>query len=105
MTNILHTTYITHYHILSPLRIAIRTLVATMKCSTVAGSGDTVSRNNGGIELAAIALAWFTLDDLFQRLLKFGPTYLLRKVFRLGEQNNWRAGKHHAHTFGSVEDR
>ena len=55
LTNILHTTYITHYHIHSPLRIAIHTLVATMECSTVAGAGDVVSRNKGGAELAAIA--------------------------------------------------
>ena len=105
LTNILHNTYITHYHMHNPLRIEIRTLVATMECSTVAGAGDAVSRNKGGTELAAIALAWFTLDDLFLRLLKVGPTYLLRKDFWLGEQNNWRAGKHHAHAFSSVEDR
>ena len=57
-----------------------------MECSTVAGSGGAVSRNNGGTELAAIALAWFTLDGLSLRLLKFGPTYLLRKVFWLGNE-------------------
>ena len=74
MTNILHTTYITHYHIHCPLHIAIGTLVATMECSTVAGAGDAVSRYKGGTELAAIALVWFTLDEFFLRLLKFGPT-------------------------------
>ena len=74
LTNILHNTYITHYHIHSPLRIAIRTLVATMECSTVANAGDTVNRKNGSTELETIAFAWFTLDDLFLRLMKFGPT-------------------------------
>ena len=43
-----------------------------MDCSTVAGDGDVVSRNKCGTELAAIALAWFTVDDFFLRLLKFG---------------------------------
>ena len=76
-----------------------------MECSTVAGAGDAACRNKGGTELAAIALAWFTLDGFLLVLLKFGPTYLLRKVFRLGERINWRAGKHHAHAFRSVEDR
>ena len=65
---------ITHYHIHTPLRIAIRTMVATMECSTVAGAGDAVGRNKGGTELAAIALAWFTLESFFLRLLMFGPT-------------------------------
>ena len=74
LTNILHTTNITHYHIHSSLRIAIRTLVTTMECSTVAVAGEAASRNKGGTELAAIALAWFTLDGFFLRLLKFGPT-------------------------------
>ena len=64
--------HIHHIHI--PLRIAICTLVATMECSTVAGAGDAVSRNNGGTELAAIALAWFTLDGFFLRLQNFGPS-------------------------------
>ena len=41
-----------------------------MECSTVAGAGDAASRNKGGAELAAIAMAWFTLDDFFLRLLK-----------------------------------
>ena len=45
-----------------------------MECSPVAGAGDAVSRNKGGTELAAIALAWFTLDGLFLRLMKLGPT-------------------------------
>ena len=45
-----------------------------MECSTVAGAGDAVRRNIGGTELAAIALAWFTLDGLIQRLLKCGQT-------------------------------
>ena len=76
-----------------------------MECSTVAGAGDAASRNKGGTELAAVALAWFALDGFFLRLLKFGPTYLLRKAFWLGERNNWRAGKHHTHAFRSVEDR
>ena len=70
----MHTTYITYYHIHSPLRIEIRTLVATMECPTVAGAGDTAIRNKGGTELAAIALEWFTLDGLILRLLKFVPT-------------------------------
>ena len=74
LTNILYTTYITHYHIHSPLRIAIRALVATMECSTVAGAGDAASRNKGGTELAAIALESFTLVGFFLRHLKFGPT-------------------------------
>ena len=43
-------------------RIAIRNLFATMECSTVAGAGDAVSRNKGGTELAAFAIAWLTLD-------------------------------------------
>ena len=55
----------------SPHRIAIRSLVATMECSTVAVAGDAVSRNKGGTELAAIVLAWLTLDGL---VLKLGPT-------------------------------
>ena len=58
----------------SPLRIAIRTLVATMECSIVAGAGDAASRNKGGTELAAIALTWLTLDGFFLKLLKFGQT-------------------------------
>ena len=76
-----------------------------MECSTVAGVGDAARRNKGGTQLAAIALAWITLDGLILRLLTFGLTYLLRKVFWLGERNNWRAGKHHAYAFRSVEDR
>ena len=40
-----------------------------MECSTVAGAAAI--RNKGGTELAAIALAWFTLDGFFLRLLKF----------------------------------
>ena len=32
-----------------------------MECSNVAGAGDAASRNKGGTELAAIALAWLTL--------------------------------------------
>ena len=54
----------------------MRTLVATVECSIVAGAGagDAASRNKGGKELAAIALAWFTLYGFFMRLLKFGPT-------------------------------
>ena len=68
-----------------------------MECFTVAGAGD--SRNNGEIELAAIALAWFTLNDFFLLLLKIGRTYLLRKVFWLGERVNRWEGKHHAHAF------
>ena len=74
LTNILHTTYITRYLIHSPLGIAIRNLVATMECSTVAGAGDAARRNKGGTELAAIALAWFSQVGVFLRLLKFGPT-------------------------------
>ena len=70
----IHSIFNEHSHIHSPLRIAIRTLVATMECSTVAGAGDAVSRNNGGTELAAIALASFTMDGFILRLLKFGPT-------------------------------
>ena len=66
--------YITHYHIHSQLRIAIRTLVATMECSNVAGAGDAARRYKGGTDLAAIALAWFTLDGFILSLLKFGPT-------------------------------
>ena len=57
----------THYHIHSPLRIAIRTMVATMEFPTVAGARDAVSRNKGGTELAAIALAWFTLDIIVEK--------------------------------------
>ena len=68
-----HIAYHIH-HIHSQLRIAIRTLVATMESSTVAGAGCAASRNKGGTELAAIALAWFTLDGFFLRLLDFGPT-------------------------------
>ena len=45
-----------------------------MECSTVAGAGDTARRNKGGTELAAIALAWPTLDGFFQSFLKFDPT-------------------------------
>ena len=55
-----------------------------MECSTVAGVGDAARSNKGGTELAAIALAWLTLDGLILRLLKFGLTYLLRKVFWVG---------------------
>ena len=81
----------------SKLRIAIRTVVATMECTTVAGNGDADSRNKDSKELAAIVLAWFTIDGFYLRLHKFVPTKLLRKIFWLGERNNWRAGKHHAH--------
>ena len=45
-----------------------------MECSTVAGAGYAARRNKGGTELAAIALAWFTLDAFFLRPLKFDPT-------------------------------
>ena len=64
----LHTTYIAHNHINSSHPNAIRTMVMAMECSTVAGGGNTVSRNKGSTELAAIALAWFTLDDFFLML-------------------------------------
>ena len=70
-----------------------------MEYSTVAGAGDAASRNKGGTEMAAIALVWFTLDGFFLRLLKFGPTYMLKNGFRLGERKNWRTGKHHAYPF------
>ena len=45
-----------------------------MECSTFAGAGDVARRSNGGTELSVIALAWFTLDEFFLRLLKIGPT-------------------------------
>ena len=76
-----------------------------MECSTVAGAGDAASINKGGTELAAIALAWFTLDGFFLRILKFGPTYLLREVIRLCRRDNRWAGKHHSLAFWSAEDR
>ena len=62
-----------------------------MECSTVAGAGDAARRNNGGSELAAIAMEWFTQDGFILRRLKFGPTYLLRKVFLVGRINYCRA--------------
>ena len=76
-----------------------------MECFNVAGAGDVASRNKGGAELAAIALEWLTLDGFILRLLKFGPTNVLRKVSWLVEQNNWMAGKRNAYAFRRVEDR
>ena len=58
----------------SSLRIAIRTLVATIECSTIAGAGDAARRNKGGTDVAAIALARFTLDGFFLRLQSISPT-------------------------------
>ena len=70
-----------------------------MECSNVIGADEEIIRNKGSTELAVIAMAWFTLDDFFLRLLKFGLTCLLRKVFGLVEQNSKRVRKHHAHMF------
>ena len=71
LTDILHTTYITHYHTHGQLRIVNLIFVATMECSTVAGACAALRRN--GTELAAIALAWFTQDGFFLILLTNGP--------------------------------
>ena len=51
LTNILHTTYITHHGIDRPLLIAIITLVATMEFSIVDGAGNAVIRIKGGTVL------------------------------------------------------
>ena len=93
LSNILHNSYITHYHIHCPLRFEIRIMVTTIECSSVAGACDAACCNKGGT-------LGFSLS-----LLKFGPTYLLKKIFWLGERKKWRAWTHHAHAFWSVEDR
>ena len=87
LTNILHTTYITHYHIHCPLRIAIRNLVATMECSTVAGAGDAVSRNKGGTELVASTRTNVRLKMLPEAIGRIFPSFLLKAV-NLAEKNN-----------------
>ena len=93
----MYTTYITHYRIRSPHRIAIRTLITTIVSSIFAYAGDTVGIDKDGTELAAIALTWFSQDDLYVRLLMFDVTYLVKKALWLEERISRRKGSHNAH--------
>ena len=91
--------YHTHHHIHCQLLIAMRTLVATMECSTVAGAGVAVSRNKGWYIAASDCLGMVYSGWLHSDAPEVWPDIIVEKVYWLGERNNWKAGKHNAHAF------